>query len=125
MSKFWKEALCIVLIALAGYLPSLWHGFIYDDQLYVVSNPLAHGTLDLHKIFTESSYPPGKNAQGLYRPLVTLSFHLDGKIWGFATPGHWNGFHLTNLLLHALNGCLFILLLRRLGLQGWTRFFSG
>jgi tetratricopeptide (TPR) repeat protein len=51
-----------------------------------------------------------------YRPLYWLSLTLDRKIWGLNA----GGFHLTNLVLHWLNGVLGFLLLRRLRIASWT-----
>ena len=118
--KAWGEVLLIFVVVVLAYLPSLWNGFVYDDENYVVSNPLTHGKLNLRQIFTDT-YPPGAKDQGLYRPLVTLSYYLDGKVWGFARPGESNGFHFTNLFFHALNTCLLWILLRQLGMRARPR----
>ncbi|MBI4025914.1 MAG: tetratricopeptide repeat protein [Verrucomicrobia bacterium] len=119
----WKEILLIILVSAAAYAPGFWNGFVYDDELYVLGNPLAQGSLHIRRIFTET-YPPGEKDRGLYRPLVVLSFFIDGKIWGFPASGQWNGFHLTNTVFHALNAGLFLILLQRLGLGTWTRLVS-
>ncbi len=123
-SQLLVDLVVLGLVVLIAYAPGLRNGFVYDDGVYVLSNPLVSGKLDVPRIFTES-YPPGRPEQGLYRPLVTLSFALDHKIWdGFAHRNHFNGFHLTNSLIHALNVGLFLLLLRRLGVGRWLRFFA-
>lgn len=122
-NRAWKELFVIFLMAVVGYLPSLWNGFVYDDERYILANPLVSGPLDLGRIFSES-FPPASKDQGLYRPLITLSAHIDFRCWGFASTGQWNGFHLTNLLFHALNACLFLLLLRRLGMTRPQRVVS-
>jgi len=105
------ELLILITATTIVYTPSWWNGFVYDDENYILRNPRVHGTLDLPKIFTET-YPPDTRDRAIYRPLVTLSFYVDGKLWGFAAQGQWNGFHLTNSLLHSLNTCLLLLILR-------------
>jgi len=47
---------------------------------------------------------------GHWQPATSLSLALDGAIWGFDS----RGYHLTNVLLHALNAALVFLLARRL-----------
>ncbi|MDD2708187.1 MAG: tetratricopeptide repeat protein [Verrucomicrobiae bacterium] len=123
-SALWRrvEIFVLILTALMTYGPSLFNGFVYDDEFYVVRNPLVAGPLDLGRIFSEP-YSPGHPEQGLYRPLVTLSFRVDHAVWGGGGREAF-GFHLTNMGLHALNACLFLLLLRRLGAGRWLGFWS-
>ncbi len=45
-----------------------------------------------------------------YRPVFWFSLFLDHRIWGLRAEGY----HLTNLIVHAINGNLAFLLLRRL-----------
>ncbi len=116
------DVLLLALIVAAAYLPSLWNGFVYDDGAYIIQNPLLQQSLDLKKIFSET-YAPNRADQGLYRPLVTLSYWVDHALWGFPAQGHFNGFHLTNLLLHALNSILFLFVLRTLGITPNTSLF--
>jgi tetratricopeptide (TPR) repeat protein len=118
----WLDAILLVLISLIAYGPTLFNGFVCDDQVYVLDNRSVTGPLNLHRIFTEP-YPPGHPEQGLYRPAITLSFCLDHKLWGVGSRGAF-GFHLTNNLLHALNGVLVLLLLGRLGMSRGTAFVA-
>lgn len=113
--SFRREILLVVAVVALAYFPSQWNGFVLDDARFVLLNPLVTGNLDLWRIATET-YPPGARDQGLYRPLIVLSYHLDAWLWNFAAPGGWNGFHLTNLIIHAVNAVLLLALLRRLGL---------
>jgi len=76
----------------AAYLPDLGRGFIKDDFAWILgsrtSGPL--GWLDLF----------GRD-NGFYRPLVSLSFALDERLFGLEP--YWYG--LTNLAL--VLGCMF------------------
>jgi tetratricopeptide (TPR) repeat protein len=118
------DGLLILFIVLFAYLPCLNNGFVYDDQPYILTNKLVTQGGDLKTIFT-TPYPPDRPEQGLYRPLVTLSYALDYKFWkGFALPESFNGFHFTNVVLHVLNVILFLILLDALGLGRWERLFA-
>jgi tetratricopeptide (TPR) repeat protein len=97
----------------ALYWRALSAPFVYDDIDQIVRNPaLASLRLTFHRFWLS---PVSFNSQirgaggSTYRPLYWMSFALDRRIWGVAA-----GFHLTNLILHWLNGTLVFLLLRRL-----------
>lgn len=88
--------------------------FVYDDLSIVQKNSTI---LTLHSAlryfgtavpFSTDFLGPGG---AYYRPLTWMSFALDHAFWGLWTPGY----HLTNLVLHWLNGFLGFLLLRGLG----------
>jgi protein O-mannosyl-transferase len=114
---FWKSiaaAAILLVVGLLTYSPSFDNGFVYDDEVYVLANPLVKGNLQLTEIFTKP-YPPDRPDQGLYRPLVTLSYFIDGKLWDFAPTGRWNGFHFTNAVIHSMNAILLFFVLGRLG----------
>jgi tetratricopeptide (TPR) repeat protein len=88
------------------FLPSLRNGFInWDDQVYVLNNSSikALTAANLRKIFT--SYYVSN-----YQPLTLLSFLVNYQI-GHLEPF---GYHLTNFVLHALNGLLVFWLVRLL-----------
>src|SRR5690606_38958824 len=95
-----SSILWLLLIALAAILPHVTSlqatDFAFDDRGLVSKNPLVWESSPRAAIST-SSWPEMEDT-GLYRPVTGLSFWLDGKIWG-RDPF---GFHLTNLLLHAL-----------------------
>ncbi len=103
--------LLVVLAAGLVYLNSLSNGFVYDDHFVVVQNDLVH-RVDLPRIFG-NEYWSGFSQDGggtYYRPLTTLSFALDYAAWG-EDPF---GFHLTNLILHAISTFLLYLVCIRL-----------
>lgn len=87
----------------------------YDDFSQVVNNP---GLGTWHEIvyhlrsnvwFTDDFK---STAGSYYRPLYWVSLTLDRKFWGLNPTG----FHLTNLLLHWINGVLLFTVLRRLAI---------
>jgi tetratricopeptide (TPR) repeat protein len=97
----------IVAITVAIYSRSMGNGFIvnWDDGLYITSNPdIQAVTLEnIKRIF--SSYYVGN-----YAPVHLLSYMVDHALWG----KNFIGYISTNILLHALNGCLFYLLVARI-----------
>jgi len=99
----------LILAALAAdlavlvYLNALPHPFVYDDLVGVVGNPaLVDGAGPLEVV-----------RQNVFRPVVNLSFALDHALWGFRPVGY----HLTSVLLHALNVALLFVLARRLAVD--------
>lgn len=101
---FLLSFLCLLL-----YIPSLYHEFIFDDGTLVVENPYIRSwkylpqmlSKDASNIWDPSNY---------WRPAFSISLALDYSLWGL-TP---MGFHLTNVLLHALNSALLFSLGKKL-----------
>lgn len=85
-----------VALAAAVYLGALHNPFVYDDVATVVKNPSLR---DLSNWRFVLGFSP-------FRPLVNLSYAVDTALWGLQPYG----FHLTGLLLHALDAALFWLL---------------
>jgi tetratricopeptide (TPR) repeat protein len=104
-TEAWRLLLIFALVTVL-YAPSLRHGFVYDDTVLVRDNPLVHSLSSLPKAFDTSYYPD----LPYYRPVGTCSYVTDYALWG----GRPFGFHLTNLLLHAVCTALFYLLCLRL-----------
>jgi hypothetical protein len=93
-------------LAFLAHFPALHGGFVYDDQLTVVENP--------------SLRSPGHFLALLlyarFRPVVNVSYALNYAIGGLAPFGY----HLVNLLLHALNAALLFFVARPLFARGQT-----
>jgi tetratricopeptide (TPR) repeat protein len=97
-----------LLVALI-YLPTLSFEFTnWDDPVYVLNNRYvqAPGVSGIQKIWTR----PIPASHGDYIPVTILSYWIDYRIWGLRPAGY----HLTNLLLHALASGLMFLLFTRL-----------
>jgi tetratricopeptide (TPR) repeat protein len=101
----------IIAVAAAAavlvYLNSLWNDFVFDDIPIVRQNANIRGLSNLPAIFA-SGYGEGTEmgSTALYRPLVILSLAANYQAGGLA-PWHY---HLVNLLLHAANAALVVLL---------------
>lgn len=105
MKDLGAALLLVALVALA-YVPAYSAGFIWDDDDYVTENPTLRTGEGLRRIWFEL----GAVAQ--YYPLTYTTFWIEYQAWALDPVGY----HVVNVLLHALNGVLLWLLLRRLKL---------
>lgn len=111
--QFRRIAPYIVLLLWTAilYFPSLSNPFVYDDQSQIVKNPNIDSPAAMvyfrQPIAFDQAF--GQRSGSFYRPLFWLSLVIDNKIGG-RNP---EGFHVTNILVHALNGILVFLIFRR------------
>ncbi len=101
------SALLLLMVAFV-YLQTLSFEFInIDDNVYVTENVEVQKGLNPETVqwaFTTTDYAK------FWQPLVWLSLMLDVEFYG-----QWaGGFHLTNVILHAINLILLLYWLRRL-----------
>ncbi len=90
------------LICLGVYLRALSCGFVnWEDQDYVLNNE-AIRSLDRNFFGWAFTTMP----LGFWFPLTWLSFAVDYRVWGLNPTGY----HLTNILLHAANTGLVVLI---------------
>jgi len=108
-------AAAIVLLTLFFYRSSLSGEFVrLDDHQYVVDNELVRkpSWSGLHQFFAEVTKP--STVEGYYQPLTMVSLMADVLLaGGDEHPGPFI-FHLTNVLLHAVNAVLIMVIVRRL-----------
>ncbi|HWV39383.1 MAG TPA: tetratricopeptide repeat protein [Vulgatibacter sp.] len=106
--------LALALLAVpVAYSAAPLGGFVWDDVPLIVDSPVVKEVQPLGSYFDRMFFggPAGAPTRAFYRPLVTLSFALDWRIWG----GDPLGFHLTNLALHLACVALVFAIARRLG----------
>lgn len=92
--------LAVVFLSILVYSNALWNGFVFDDIRHITKNEFirevqyipGYFTLDFWKMGNFLEKPP------YYRPFFLLSLFMDYKLWGLNPFG----FHLTNILIHAL-----------------------
>lgn len=102
-----RVAILLALAAFALYLPTLFHSFFADDDIYLAfKNSLLRDTgwLEVHRLLLERANP------WEYLPLRDLSYWLDLKIYG----NEGVGLHFTNLVWYALSAGSAGLLFREL-----------
>ena len=95
-----------VLLVLAGWLVyagSFDGEFVWDDPLLVHKNPLVTGKLNVLSVWFSTDFP-----------LTLTVFWLQWLAWGTSPVG----FHVVNVLLHALNAILVYRVLLRLKIPG-------
>lgn len=90
----------------AVFAPILDNGWVqWDDPMFLLKN-------ERYRVLSPEnlSWMLTQMHGGTYQPLGWLSYALDFKLWGLSP----RGFHLTSLLLHALNAALVYALTLRL-----------
>jgi tetratricopeptide (TPR) repeat protein len=98
----------IVAATWVAYWPCLWGEFIWDDNLYVLYNPLLRDVTGLWRIWFEPVATP------VYHPLVFSSYWIEYQMWGTTTLGY----HAVNVALHTANALIFWAILQRLQSPG-------
>lgn len=97
--------LLIALICALAFSNTILYPFVgWDDNELIVENPLVRGGLRCRNVLRIFTAP-----QISYLPLRTLSYAIDYSIWGLNTVGY----HLVNILFHALTAFMVFCLARR------------
>ena len=97
----------IFAVTLLAYLPAVRGGLLWDDDGHVTREEL-RSPGGLERIWFEVG------ATQQYYPLLHTAFWVEHRLWGDAVAGY----HLTNILLHAVAACLVVAIMRRLALPG-------
>ena len=107
-----SPALLLVIATTATFAVTGTYSFLdtWDDKFYIVDNADIRGITLRHIASAFSSFYVGN-----YAPLHILSYMVDYSLWRLSPAGY----HLENVLLHAVNGVLFYLILRRLDMSKW------
>jgi protein O-mannosyl-transferase len=109
----WFVAAAIALLAIALYLPVAEFGYInYDDHRYVSDNERIDNGLTSDNI--RWAFTTFELAN--WHPLTWLSYMLDAQLFGPKQPG---ASHVVNVVLHALNAAMLLIVLRRLTSSLW------
>jgi lipoprotein NlpI len=104
--KVFAVAFLVALLTLLVYLPALKNDFVnWDDQIYVYENPYIQSIDFKFLKWILTTFHASH-----WHPLTWLSHAIDYAIWGLNPMGH----HLTNIILHALNTFLVVLIIIRL-----------
>ena len=96
-----KAVTVLAGVAVLAFLNSLWNGFAMDDNFLIVTNRLVHSLGNLKAMFTRP-YWPEEYMDGMYRPVLVISFALNHLFSGLRPFAY----HLVNILLHAANSAL-------------------
>ena len=108
----WAAPLGVFAWTFAVFIPALSCGFVdWDDGVYIVANPHIRGFNGGNLAWMLTTFNIGH-----FIPVTWLSFALDYSIWGLNPQGY----HLTNVLLHALNALLFFFISKELLGRAWN-----
>ncbi len=102
----WLLPAFVVFVTVFVFVPSLQNGFVnWDDDHMLLQNPHYRGLgwAQVRWMFTTFH-------MGHYQPLTWLTFGMDYLLWGLNPMGY----HLTSLVLHAVNALLFYFISLRL-----------
>ena len=103
----WLFGLLLVGATFVTYQP-IWHaGFIWDDDTFLVDNPLIKQAGGLFRFWFTTAAPD-------YFPMTSTTLWLEWRLWGNQPLGY----HLVNVLLHALSAVLLWRVLARLKIPG-------
>ena len=105
LGKYYLAA-SIALLTFFVYLPALRNEFVnWDDDIYVYDNPHIRS---LDAVFFRWAFL-GFHISN-WHPLTWMSHAIDYALWGLNPLGH----HLTNIILHAINTGLVVVLVLKL-----------
>src|SRR5262245_25518964 len=97
----------LLLATCCAYLPAMQGQFIWDDEAHV-TRPELQSLHGLFRIWFEL------DATQQYYPLLHSAFWIEHQLWGDSTLGY----HLVNVLWHALAAWMVFLVLRKLKVPG-------
>ncbi len=105
-------AFALALFSFLLFLPATGHDFInLDDRSYVFENEHIRSGLTWENIRWAVAAPH----ENWYLPLLWISYMIDTELYGTGP----SGYHLTNILLHALNVALLFWILVRMTGSVW------
>ena len=105
--------LVVIFSSLAVYINSLSGDFIWDDIEQIADNPVIKDIRNIPSFFTSDLWRLISNptiGSYYYRPFFLLSLAVDYNLWELNPFGY----HITNLILHAISSFMVYLLGRRL-----------
>ena len=106
----WGVGLAVAGVTALVFARSLGHGFVaWDDEILLGDNAAFRGFG-----WAQLRWMAGNVLLGHYVPVTWLSFALDHAVWGLRP----DGYHLTNVVLHAVNAALVCVLAGRLVAAG-------
>ena len=114
MDLRWLLVFALVGVTILIYQPVWRAGFVWDDQQNVTDNQLLRTVNGLQEMWVNP------RAAIQYYPLTYAGFWIEYHLWRLDPVGY----HLVNVMLHALNAILLGILLTRLSVPGaWLAAF--
>src|SRR5438309_5096441 len=104
----WFFGAALFAVIFCAYEPA-WNGKpIFDDIVHLTNTVELRSLNGLVRLWTE----PQTTRQ--YHPLLDTVFWVEDKLWGDSMLGY----HLVNILIHAVSALLWLKILRQLGIPG-------
>ena len=97
----------IILLTVAVYLPVMHGEFVWDDASLISENQIVKADDGLYRFWFTTEAPD-------YYPLTWSLWWAEWRLWGNSTIGY----HVVNVLLHAVNAVLIWIVLRQLKIPG-------
>lgn len=98
----------LIGLVLIAYAPVLYNGYIWDDREWITENQTLFSPSAMSKIWFRFDSGPQ------YYPIVHTMFWCEARLWHMQAAG----FHVVNVISHAANALLLVLLLSRLAVPG-------
>jgi tetratricopeptide (TPR) repeat protein len=102
LKRTWLLSLLLVVTILLTFSNAFGREFIWDDISLIAQNRFVRGPGNLPRLLSQDLWGFARDegrGHDLYRPLVSLSYWIDFRLWGDRPPFY----HLTNLLFHTLS----------------------
>jgi tetratricopeptide (TPR) repeat protein len=107
VSHAWLFGFFLAAVTIMAYQP-VWHaGFIWDDDALLTNNPVIKSADGLYRLWFTAATPD-------YFPMTSSMLWLEWRLWA----NNPLGYHLVNVLLHALSAVLLWRVLLRLNIPG-------
>jgi hypothetical protein len=84
------------VLGILAYLDAIPSGFVWDDRHLIVENPMLRQPSPLPWLVSDF-WQDGRHTD-MYRPLVSLSYFLEFRLWKLWPAGY----HAANVVLHGL-----------------------
>ncbi|MFH1982589.1 MAG: tetratricopeptide repeat protein [Pseudomonadota bacterium] len=116
-----KQWAIVAVLTILAYTPTFTGGFLLDDHVLIENNTFIRQIRSPSDYFSQEDgildrdQWQGDYHTGYYRPLVSLSYALDYRLWG----NNPIGFRTTNLILHLFVCLALLALLHRHLTDGW------
>ena len=98
----------ILAATLLAYIPAMQAGYIWDDDDYLLENESVKQASGIVRTWSDISANPQ------FYPMVFTTFWIEHQMWGLQPAGY----HIVNILLHALSAIFLWRILKRLEIPG-------